>query len=92
MSRLTCQLLIQGKVQGVWYRVHLQEKAIGLGVTGWCRNLPDGWVEAMVQGPTEALDTLIQWCHQGPPKARVDSVEVVEQPTDTVFSSFEIEP
>jgi len=52
-----------------------------LGLSGWVRNLPDGRVEVVAEGPTDKLGTLISWCRQGPPAARVDGVDVTyEEP------------
>ena len=62
-------------VQGVYYRKSMVEAAHRLGVQGWVRNRADGSVEALVAGPLQAVQALIDWSHQGPPAARVDSVE-----------------
>jgi len=67
---------ITGKVQGVFFRWSTSEEARRLGVTGWVRNLPDGSVEALFQGPKTAVEAIIAWCRQGPPKARVDGLEL----------------
>jgi acylphosphatase len=69
-------LLITGHVQGVGYRYSMRNVARELGLTGWCRNLPGGEVEAEVYGNPEPLDQLIRWCHQGPPHAQVIEVKV----------------
>lgn len=69
-------LLISGRVQGVFFRASTEAVARELGLTGWVRNLADGRVEAWAEGPREALDRLVAWCHQGPPHARVEGVEV----------------
>lgn len=69
-------LLIGGRVQGVWYRASCAEAAQRLGLGGWVRNLPDGRVEAVGEGPREAVDRWIEWCRRGPPSARVAGVEV----------------
>jgi acylphosphatase len=74
----TLHLLIRGRVQGVWFRESMRVEAERLGVSGWVRNLPDGSVEAVVQGPDEAVDTLVAWAHSGPPQARVERVAVSE--------------
>lgn len=62
-------------VQGVYYRKSMVEAAQRLGVQGWVRNRADGSVEALVAGQQQAVQALIDWSHQGPPAARVDSVE-----------------
>lgn len=77
--RRQVHLLISGFVQGVCYRAYAQEVARSLGLTGWVRNLPDGRVEAVAQGDSDKLDEFIAWCRQGPPAARVDAVEAVEE-------------
>ncbi len=67
---------IYGHVQGVCFRATARVKAVTLGLTGYVRNLPDGSVELEAEGEEQALRELISWCHQGPPAARVDRVEV----------------
>ncbi len=75
------RLLISGRVQGVWYRGSMQNEAEKLGVTGWVKNRPDGRVEALVEGTTAAVETIVEWCWQGPPAAHIDHVDVsVDQP------------
>jgi acylphosphatase len=67
-------LVVTGRVQGVFFRAAMREQAQHLGVTGWARNEPDGTVRAHVEGPTEALERLLEWCAVGPPAARVEEV------------------
>jgi acylphosphatase len=74
----THHLRIHGRVQGVWFRESMRIEAERLQVAGWVRNTPDGKVEAVVQGPAEAVDALIAWAHRGPPMARVERVEIGE--------------
>jgi acylphosphatase len=62
-------------VQGVGYRDALRGEAERLGVTGWVRNMPDGSVEAVVQGSVDSVRALQRWAHTGPPPARVERVE-----------------
>lgn len=83
----TQRLQIEGRVQGVWFRESMCREAERLGVTGWVRNRPDGSVEAVVQGPAEAVDRLVEWARTGPPLARVDRLELGE--TEGRFSGFE---
>ena len=70
------RIVVHGKVQGVWYRASTQEVARSLGLRGWVRNLPSGEVEILAQGEEKAIRELIDWCHHGPPAAKVTKVEV----------------
>jgi acylphosphatase len=72
------RVLISGRVQGVGYRYSLAERARDLSIQGWCRNLPDGRVEAWLQGSRETIDGVLDWIHQGPPAAIVEDVRVEE--------------
>lgn len=69
-------LLIDGKVQGVYYRDSAVAKAQELGVNGWVRNCSDGKVEALVAGLDEDVEAFVSWVWEGPPAARVDHVEI----------------
>lgn len=83
------QLIVRGKVQGVFYRKSTQEKAGELKLKGWVRNRRDGSVEIWAEGSAEALDTLYRWCGRGPYEARVDFVE--QETTDSQgFDTFEV--
>jgi acylphosphatase len=68
-------LFVTGRVQGVGYRASCEEAA-GAAVTGWVRNLDDGRVEAVFEGPKEAVERMIAWCREGPPGAHVTDVTV----------------
>ncbi|MDQ7030984.1 MAG: acylphosphatase [Ardenticatenia bacterium] len=81
---------ISGRVQGVFFRVSMQQEALRLGVGGWVRNLPDGRVEFVAEGPPEAVDALVRWAHRGPPAARVTHVDVDEEPPTGGQSRFEV--
>jgi len=74
----THHLRIHGRVQGVWFRESMRNEAERLNVTGWVRNTPDGAVEAVIQGPADAVEAMIEWARSGPPLARVDRVEIGE--------------
>jgi acylphosphatase len=67
---------ISGDVQGVFFRAEARERARDRGLAGWIRNLPDGRVEAVFEGPEAAVETLTAWCREGPRGARVTEVEV----------------
>lgn len=84
----TARLLrIHGIVQGVGYRNALHTQALRLGLAGWVRNRSDGTVEALVAGPTQDVDALIEWARRGPPAASVSKVEWegATAPTDHGF-------
>ena len=72
-------LIISGRVQGVFYREETRRAAEQAGVSGWVRNLADGTVEALFEGPAAAVETMIAWCHQGSPMARVAEVRVTRE-------------
>lgn len=80
---------IAGRVQGVSFRVATEAQARRLGVVGWVANRPDGAVIAHFEGPSPAVEQMLAWCHEGPSRARVDDVRVVEVPP-TGASAFEI--
>jgi acylphosphatase len=83
-------LTIAGRVQGVGFRLYMERKARGLGVTGWVRNRRDGSVEAMVQGTPEAIAAIIDWARNGPPGALVTDLKEAEGSGD--FASFDTRP
>jgi len=70
------KLKITGRVQGVFYRQTTCKEANALALFGWVKNKSDGSVEALVYGPDEKVQELVNWCHEGPPSAKVESVEV----------------
>jgi acylphosphatase len=72
-------VFVSGRVQGVFFRDHVQRLAQDLGVSGWVRNVVDGRVEAEFEGPADAVDRLVSWCRTGPPRARVAGVAVTSQ-------------
>ena len=89
-GKRTKKVIISGKVQGVFYRLETQKAARQAGVAGYVKNLADGSVEAVFQGPPEAVDQMVAWCHQGPPAARVDQVIDDVAPSQTDFKDFEV--
>ncbi len=68
-----------GLVQGVFFRDTVRQTAQRLGVAGWVSNCLDGTVEAVFEGPSEAVEELVQACRSGPGDARVERLEVTEQ-------------
>jgi acylphosphatase len=88
--QITYSIIVTGKVQGVFYRQSTKEKAIAIGVKGIVKNETDGSVKIIATGSKEQLDKLIEWCRQGPPKARVDTVTIKEELYRS-FTSFSID-
>jgi acylphosphatase len=80
---------ITGTVQGVFFRAHTRKKAEELGVKGFVRNEPDGSVYIEAEAPQNIIDQFILWCHKGPERATVTTVEVNEGPLKS-FTTFEI--
>jgi acylphosphatase len=77
------RLLIAGRVQGVGYRISLQREARARHLDGWVRNRSDGRVEALIAGPAERIDSLLDWARQGPPGAQVTEVLIEEALPET---------
>jgi acylphosphatase len=73
------RLVVSGRVQGVFYRAACKAEADRLGLAGWARNRDDGRVEVVVEGAAGIIEHLVRWCHDGPPHARVTSVEVTTE-------------
>ncbi len=69
-------IFVSGFVQGVFFRAFTERKANELGINGWARNMPDGRVEIVAEGSKNAIDELISCLRIGPPRARVESVDV----------------
>jgi len=85
----TVHILIQGKVQGVFYRASAKKKADEAGIVGWVKNTHAGHVEILAKGNKSALETFVNWCKQGPPKAIVTQLRVTEKEEEH-FTAFEI--
>ncbi|MGZ3711769.1 MAG: acylphosphatase [Bdellovibrionota bacterium] len=79
---------IKGLVQGVFFRESLRREAEKLAVSGWVRNRSDESVEAFLQGDKAAMEKIISWCYQGPPRAKVESVEAVDAELDEKLNGF----
>jgi acylphosphatase len=82
--------LISGHVQGVGFRYFAEATASREGVLGWVRNLPDGRVEALIQGTREQVDGLIKWCYRGPAEARVSDIAVTPEEAADDLKDFGI--
>lgn len=88
--KVRAELKIHGRVQGVFFRQSTQAEATRLGLTGWVRNLPDGSVEALAEGPADAVRELLAWCRQGPPAAEVSSVDIDWTDATGEYQAFEV--
>ncbi|MHB9073571.1 MAG: acylphosphatase [Desulfobaccales bacterium] len=84
------RVLIEGRVQGVFFRASTRDEARARGLAGWARNLPDGRVEAIFEGDKRLVEDMLTWCHKGSPYAYVDRVEVEWQPYQGDLMDFRI--
>jgi acylphosphatase len=84
-------VIVEGRVQGVFFRAYTSDEAKKLGLTGWVRNRPEGTVEAVVEGDVGAVDTMLRWFNQGSPGSRVTDVKVQEKSSIDDMNSFEIQ-
>lgn len=91
MSLSRAHVIIKGRVQGVFFRAEARRKAEELGLTGWVRNNPDGTVEAVAEGDVDMVEKFVKWCHEGPPRARVEAVEVSRSGGTGEFTRFTID-
>jgi acylphosphatase len=89
MNEKAVAISIEGRVQNVGFRYHTRKQAQELALAGFVRNRADGSVYVEAQGPTDAIESFISWCHQGPTWARVDKVQVQEIPAGD-YSGFEV--
>ncbi|MEK6822368.1 MAG: acylphosphatase [Nanoarchaeota archaeon] len=81
--------IVTGKVQGVFYRSFAQRTATLLGLVGYAKNLPDGNVELVAQGPQATVDEFLRRCREGPPGAMVDDVTCTWRPARGQHKRFE---
>jgi acylphosphatase len=84
------RVVISGRVQGVFFRMETLEEATKTGVSGWVKNKQDGTVEAVFEGERALVDSVIQWCRQGPPASRVDHINIEREPYTGKFTGFSI--
>ena len=76
------RVVVSGQVQGVFFRDTCRREAARRSVKGWVRNCPDGTVEAVFEGPADAVSAMIAWARKGPGQAVVDDVRVTEEPPE----------
>ncbi len=82
--------IINGRVQGVFFRMETRRAAERFGVNGWVRNRPDGTVEAVFEGESEKVDQIVDWCKKGPSAASVSGMEILEIAFTGKFEDFSI--
>lgn len=75
-DRTRAHVLVSGRVQGVYYRANTREQASEVGVNGWVRNRNDGRVEAVFEGTRSDVETMVEWCQTGSPRASVEDLTV----------------
>jgi len=88
-DRTRAHVFVSGTVQGVYYRANTRDQARERGVDGWVRNLADGRVEAVFEGPRARVEGMVEWCHEGSDRADVDDVDV-EYGQPTGETGFEV--
>lgn len=81
---------ISGQVQGVFFRDSTRQKAEDLGLAGWVKNLPDGGVEAVFEGPPERVREMVSWCEEGPRQASVENVDTDFEGSGGDLEGFEV--
>jgi acylphosphatase len=87
---IRASVVVHGHVQGVAFRHYTCQRALGLGVTGWVGNLPDGSVAGLFEGDEPAVQALVDWCRIGPPAAMVERLDIRKEPYLGVFDDFSI--
>jgi len=90
MALIRAAVHISGRVQGVWFRQSTKNTAEQYGITGWCRNNPDGSVEAVFEGEESSVKNILNWCETGPELAQVDNLQIEWENATGEFSRFEI--
>ena len=84
------RVLVSGRVQGVFFRGGTHARMRSLGLSGYVRNLPDGRVEAVVEGDDERIEQALAFLRRGPPHARVDAIEVRDEPCTGEHTEFTV--
>ena len=73
------RVIVEGHVQGVFFRQSCQRKALAVGIGGWIRNNHDGSVEAALEGDPDAVEQIVSWMRIGPAGAVVTGVKIIEE-------------
>jgi acylphosphatase len=91
MTQIRARIYVSGRVQGVFFRWSMKDKAQELGVKGYVRNLDDGRVYAVVEGEEASVRKLVDWSKRGPPHAEVEDVKILYDKYSGEFQEFNIE-
>ena len=89
-DRRRVRIIVRGRVQGVWFRESARQTAVALGLVGTVRNLMDGSVEIIAEGPRHRLEALAVWARRGPDTAHVEDMEVEYGPASGLATEFRI--
>lgn len=81
---------ISGSVQGVFFRDSTRQKANELDLNGWVKNMSDGRVEALFEGPADAVQEMLDWCKEGPAQADVEDVDAEHEEPMEDLKGFEV--
>jgi acylphosphatase len=84
MATARTRVIVEGIVQGVFFRESTRRCAEKFGVSGWVRNLPDRRVEAVFEGEPEAVEGIVAWAHIGPVHASVENIERFPEPAEGI--------
>ena len=90
MKQQRVHILVSGKVQGVFFRQALKVMAKKNNAFGWVKNLEDKRVEALLEGDTENINSIVEWARIGPAHSRVDNIEINDEQFKNEFSIFEV--
>lgn len=89
-NKVRVRAVISGRVQGVFFRLETKKAADRYGVFGWVKNQRDGTVAALFEGSKDNVNSILWWCKQGPPIAKVHSVDIKWEEYKGEFNSFKI--
>lgn len=89
-QKVRVHVLIEGRVQGVFFRASTRDEAQARGLAGWVRNRADGRVEAVFEGDRQVVENMLAWCKKGPPYSYVDHVKIDWQPYQGDLMDFRV--
>ena len=84
------RIIVHGIVQGVFFRANTVKAARDLGLKGYAKNMPDGTVEIVAEGPKDKIDELIEFCKKGPEAAEVSKIDIRFEKPKNEFDGFEV--